>query len=179
MTHRNLLSAPFVAPFPSAATMNLPADRLHPLDRVGRENLKVTDVKVTIMSFELPRHKRWWTARQTICKSDAVLVEVFTDKGIVAIGESTPEGVPPQIKEYVDSMVRPGLIGKNPFAVEHLTALWTGALRPQQVDWAGIDSALWDIIGKAKCQPVYKLLAADNAPHPHIRMCARGGVEHC
>ena len=44
--------------------------------------------------------------------------------------------------------------------------------------WAGVDAAMWDVIGKAKNLPVYKLLATDNEPNPHIRMYASGGVEY-
>jgi L-alanine-DL-glutamate epimerase-like enolase superfamily enzyme len=46
------------------------------------------------------------------------------------------------------------------------------------VAWAGVDGALWDIIGKAKSIPVYRLLAAGEKPEPHIRMYASGGVEY-
>jgi galactonate dehydratase len=106
-----------------------------------------------------------------------VLVEVFTDKGIVGIGESSPYSGPPQVKKTIEELIRPVLVGKNPFDVEHLTSAWTAA-RGGAAAWAGIDAALWDIIGKARNMPVYRLLATDAAPQPHIRMYASGGVEY-
>ena len=151
--------------------------RLHPLDGIRRENLTIRDVKVTLMSYELPRPKQWLTATIMVWKTDAVLVEVFTDQGIVGIGESSPYGGPPEIKKFIEDYVRPALIGKNPFDVEHLASGWGGP-HANYAAWAGVDAALWDIIGKARNLPVYRLLATDNEPSPHIRMYASGGVEY-
>src|SRR3974390_3720875 len=80
-----------VAALPAAS--GAPAFRppSHPLEGIAREDLKITDIKVPIMSYEL-KDKSWITATQLIWKSDAVLVEVFTDKGIAGIGESSPYG---------------------------------------------------------------------------------------
>jgi L-alanine-DL-glutamate epimerase-like enolase superfamily enzyme len=41
--------------------------------------------------------------------------------------------------------------------------------------WAGIDVALWDIIGKAKGLPIYKLLATDTEPVKQLDVYASGG----
>jgi L-alanine-DL-glutamate epimerase-like enolase superfamily enzyme len=151
--------------------------RNHPLDGITRENLKITDVKVTPMSYEL-KDKSWVTATQLIWKSDAVLVEVFTDKGIVGIGESSPYGGPDVIAKFIEENVKPTLIGKNPFDVEFLATGWGGQQRSGIIPWAGVDAAMWDIIGKAKGMPVYQLLATDQPAEPHIRMYASGGVEY-
>ncbi len=153
------------------------ARRLHPLDGIKRENITIRDVKVTLMSYELPRNKQWITATVVAWKTDAVLVQVFTDQGIVGIGESSPYGGPQELKKFIEDFVRPAIMGKNPFDVEHLACGW-GGRHPNYAAWAGVDAALWDIIGKAKNLPVYKLLATDNEPNPHIRMYASGGVEY-
>ena len=149
-----------------------------PLDGVKPEKLKITDIRVTLLSYELPKDKQWVTGRAVTWKTDAILVEVFTDKGLVGIGESTPYGGPVEVKKYIEEQIRPRIVGKNPFDVEHLTVPWFGASFGEQVAWAGIDGALWDIIGKAKDTPVYKLLAAGGAANPHIRVYASGGVEY-
>jgi L-alanine-DL-glutamate epimerase-like enolase superfamily enzyme len=152
--------------------------RASPLARIPRENLKISDIRVTLLSHELPREKQWVTASFVVWKADAILVEVFTDKGITGIGEPSPYGGPEAVKKFIDEEIRPRLIGKNPFDVEHLTCAWGDSPFRYQVAWAGVDAALWDIIGKAKGAPVYKLLAGDARPEPHIRMYASGGVEY-
>ena len=151
--------------------------RLHPLDGIRRENITIRDVKATLMSYELPRNKQWITGTGLTWKTDAVLVQVITDQGIVGMGESSPYGGPEDIKKFIEEFVRPVVIGKNPFDVEYLACGW-GGLHPNYGAWAGVDAALWDVIGKAKNAPVYKLLATDNEPNPHIRMYASGGVEY-
>lgn len=152
--------------------------RASPLARIPRENLKITDIRVTLLSHELPREKQWVTASFVVWKADAILVEVLTDKGIIGIGEPSPYGGPEAVKKFIDEEIRPRLIGKNPFDVDHLTCTWGDSPFRYQVAWAGVDAALWDIIGKAKGTPVYKLLAGDGQPEPHIRMYASGGVEY-
>ena len=77
------------------------------------------------------------------------------------------------MKEYVDGVVRPFLMGKNPFDVEYLAGGISGP-RARGV-WSGIDTAMWDIIGKAKGVPLYKILATDVEPVTRIRMYASGG----
>lgn len=145
------------------------------LPLIPRDNLKITDIKVTLMSCEL-KDKSWVTSTMLIWKSDAVLVEVFTDKGVTGIGESSPYGGPEFLKKTIEESLKPALIGKNPFDVEHLAAAW-GGQRPIYAAWAGIDAACWDIIGKVRNQPVYKLLGGP-AAQPRLRMYASGGVEY-
>ncbi|MEO8657872.1 MAG: mandelate racemase/muconate lactonizing enzyme family protein [Bryobacteraceae bacterium] len=167
LSRRSFLAAATAVPLAAAA---------HPLDGIRRENLKITDIRVTLMSYPL-KEKSWITATMMIWKSDAVLVEVFTDKGIVGIGESSPYAGPEFLKKTIEESLKPALIGKNPFDVEHLAAGWAGP-RATFAAWAGIDAACWDIIGKASGKPVYELLAAGNSAQTHLRMYASGGVEY-
>jgi L-alanine-DL-glutamate epimerase-like enolase superfamily enzyme len=180
-SRRSFLGAAAAVPAVAAARKTTPTasfhKRVHPLEGVSRENLKITDVKVTIMSYRLPPDKQWITGKSLTWKTDAVLVQIFTDKGIVGIGESSPYGGPEFLKKTIEGSLKPTLTGKNPFDVEYLATAWGGP-RPKYAAWAGIDAACWDIIGKATNTPVYKLLAFDVPPQPHIRMYASGGVEY-
>ncbi|MBI4889170.1 MAG: mandelate racemase/muconate lactonizing enzyme family protein [Acidobacteria bacterium] len=162
--------------FLSAAPALAAAPAPHPLAGVARENLKITSVKVTILSHEL-KDKSWVTATMLIWKSDAVLVEVFTDKGIVGIGESSPYAGPEFLKRTIEETLQPIIQGRNPFDVAEFALPWGGS-RANHAVWAGIDAACWDIIGKAKGKPVCELLAAGNPVQSRLRMYASGGVEY-
>ena len=166
--------------------------RKYPLDDIERENITITDIKVTMLSHELKPEEYWATAKIVCWKTDSVLVEVFTDRGIVGIGGSSQYGSayfatsqvgPEFVKKYIEGTIKPVMVGKNPFDIELLTCgiadLFRGKGRSgfgTSCAWAGVDVALWDIIGKAKNMPVYKLLATDNEPDPHSRVYASHGV---
>ena len=81
------------------------------------------------------------------------IVEIQTDQGISGIGP----GMDPTALEAAKAQ----LIGKDPFSIEQLA----GPLRyyvggsPRTV--SALEIALWDLIGKATGQPLYKIWGAD------------------
>ena len=163
--------------------------RATPLDGIERENLKITDVKMTILSHEFAEEHQWYVSGRYAWKTDTMILQIFTDQGIVGIGEGSPYGYLDKMKEYTDKYIKPALVGQNPFDVDLLSCgvnnPWGGrGMTPYFTNrticcaWAGANCALWDIIGKAKGVPVYQLLATDNEPDPHIRLYASGGVEY-
>jgi galactonate dehydratase len=154
----------------SAISKKKQSTKTNPLAGIERENVTITDVKVTLLSFKLPKDQQWVSATFLVPKTDAFLVEVFTDQGVVGIGESSPYRGMERMKKYVEEIIKPNIVGKNPFDVELLTA-------SEEAAWAGVDVALWDIIGKVKNQPVYQLLASGETD-THIRMYASGGVQY-
>lgn len=163
--------------------------RTTPLDGVDRENIKITDVKLTMLSYEFKEEEQWYTAGRVAWKADTGILQIFTDQGIIGIGEGSPYGDLEKMQEYTEKVIKPSLVGQNPFDVMLLAG---GASNPWggrgsdayytnstlACAWAGADCALWDIIGKAKNVPVYKLLATDNEPETHIMLYASGGVEY-
>jgi L-alanine-DL-glutamate epimerase-like enolase superfamily enzyme len=151
--------------------------RSHPLEGLTREPLRITDVKATLLSCALPENEQWyldWIPQRYKCwKTDSILVEVFTDAGLRGIGGATQYGGPPAVKEYVETYIRPALLGKNPFDVELLTC---GVdRRGPKVGWAGVDAALWDIIGKAKGVSACRLLAIHGKPRFQVPVYASAG----
>jgi L-alanine-DL-glutamate epimerase-like enolase superfamily enzyme len=112
-----------------------------------------------------------------VWKADAALVEIFTNKGIVGIAEGSPYRGPDKLKAYTDRYITPMLKGANVFDVDFLTNN-QGHNTVAEGAWAGINNALWDIIGKAKGQPVYKLLSNDDQPADTVKIYASGGVSH-
>ena len=146
--------------------------RMHPLDGIQRENIKITDIKVTLLSYELKPEEQWCDGDNNgiIWQTSSLNTEVFTDAGIVGIGGSRAST---EMKKYTEEVIKPLLIGKNPFDVAILSGGIAGGGARRA--WASVDIALWDIIGKAKGLPLYKLLATDTEPETHLRVYASGG----
>ncbi len=151
--------------------------RNHPLDGVEKEKLCISDLKVTLLSCEIPPEEQWYLdwipERYKAWKTDSILVEVFTDKGIKGIGGATQYGGPEVVKQYIENVIKPAITGKNPFDIEYLTC--GVKIRGPMVGWAGVDAALWDIIGKVKGKPVYEFLATDHKAKPKIPVYASAG----
>jgi L-rhamnonate dehydratase len=92
-------------------------------------------------------------------------VEISTDKGIKGIGYGGP-GAGFIIEKHLTRL----LLGEDPFDVERLwDIMWRSTIyygRKGVVVHAisGVDLALWDIIGNALGEPVYKLLGGATKP---------------
>ncbi len=162
---------------PSSGSNDLQYPRFHPLDGVARQNIKIIDVKVIPLSWVDPKKDIWRTASYTVWKTDGAITQIFTDAGIVGIGEGTPYEGPDYIKDFTEKEIKPLLIGKNPFDVELYTNRGD-TTRHDRAPWAGVDCALWDVIGKATGKPVYELLATHGPPKKRIPIYASSGVEH-
>ena len=151
---------------------------VNPLQHISRENIKITDIRVTPLSYVHKEGPLWGVGNYVVWKTDAGLIEVFTDQGLVGIGEGSPYSEPDKIKDYVEEKVKPFLIGKNPFDVDFFTGGGPDRDYLARAAWAGLNNACWDIIGKAKEMPVYKLLAMDHEPKSSMPIYASGGVAH-
>ncbi len=91
-----------------------------------------------------------------------LLVEVFTDAGHVGLGNAA---LCPRItKQLIDLYLKPLLIGKDPFDSEFLwqhmyrQTMAFGRKGVGMVAISAVDIAIWDILGKAAGQPVFRLL---------------------
>ena len=91
-----------------------------------------------------------------------VIVKIFTDVGIIGIGEAACDTVEPVsvVKTMIDDHMAPRLIGKDPYDWKCLIDLvsWDTARGATRFSTSGIDLALFDLIGKALGVPVYTLL---------------------
>ena len=95
---------------------------------------------------------------------ETTVIKIETDTGIVGWGEAQSPVAPRTTQVIVEDLVRPLIVGRDPFDIE---AIWTrnyGAMRERghptgfYVDAiGGTDIALWDIVGKATGKPVHKL----------------------
>jgi L-alanine-DL-glutamate epimerase-like enolase superfamily enzyme len=151
--------------------------RNHPLDGIERQKLTIRDVRVLPLSYVDPNENLWRCGPYQAWKTDGAITQIFTEEGLVGIGEGSPYENPADIKAYTEETIRPLLIGKNPFDVEFLVNRGNDS-RYNRAPWAGIDAACWDLIGKSLDRPVYDLLCTEGEPERNIKIYASAGVEH-
>lgn len=92
-----------------------------------------------------------------------VTLKIITDEGVYGLGDATLNGRELAVASYLNDHVVPCLIGRDPFQIEDIWQyLYRGAYwRRGPVTMsaiAAVDTALWDIKGKALQTPVYNLL---------------------
>lgn len=114
---------------------------------------------------------------RTIDARTACLVVVETDAGVQGVGEAV--GPPSAVTErVVDERLAPRLTGADPLAVERQwRRLLTDDLYKERkgavvAAVSGVDIALWDIAGKARDEPVYRLLGGDTGGAGSLRAYA-------
>ncbi len=113
--------------------------------------------------LELPE-----ASMQTFTFHGWLVVEIFTDDGLVGIGNAA---LAPQVtKQVIDLYLKPLLIGRDPWDSEFL---WQNMFRKTMafgrkgigmVAISAVDIALWDVLGKSAKQPVYRLLGGRTKP---------------
>ena len=124
--------------------------------------MKITEVKVSTLTY--PEGSA--VADATMAPKSAkgyTFVHILTDEGItgLGIGKSAPG-----IKQIVENIFAPILIGQDPYDIEKLWDLMYWAIRSfgrkgvafQAI--SSVDISLWDLKAKSLDLPLYKLLGA-------------------
>jgi L-rhamnonate dehydratase len=118
---------------------------------------------------------------QTFTFHGWLVVEIFTDDGLVGIGNAA---LAPQVtKQVIDLHLKPLLVGKDPWDIEFLWQLMYrktmafGRRGIGMVAISAVDIALWDILAKSAKQPVYRLLGGRTKPRIPVYVSRLYGVE--
>jgi len=125
--------------------------------------MKITDL--TAEAYRWPQPTPIRTGQYTFAETRAAVIRVRTDEGLEGIGllyTSRTPGGEKAIPALVEGL-RPAVVGRDPFDVE---AIWADLWQPTLVGRrglttrviSGIDTAIWDIKGKAAGLPLFKLL---------------------
>jgi len=143
--------------------------------------MKITRVRATPLAVPFKETHVTWTGAYSA--KSTLLIEIFTDEGIVGIGEAP--GIPlPEMIQLIVKEFEEFLVGEDPFAINafHERALnsqskaglvaltWKAFRNIANNALGGIDIALWDIVGKATGQPLHRLLGG--ALHDSVDMFA-------
>lgn len=149
MNRRNFFAQLTLAPFAASAAL------------MGQNNvrtparMKITRIRVVRLKVmkELGSLEPSWNpgARISFRLGGGSFTEIHTDQGLVGIGP----GIDPASVAGFEAK----LVGRDPFDTErHIALLRYDAAGGVHRGPANLDIALWDLIGKACGQPVYKLL---------------------
>ena len=135
--------------------------------------MNIVDVKTAVLDVHWGPWRREW-----------LLVRVDTDEGISGFGEAA--GPSEQVKVLVLGF-KPLLMGEDPTDVERLfrsmvaqayagfnASHFDGGLRVHAA--SALETALWDIAGKAAGLPIYKLLGGRHRDKVRLYACV-GGLE--
>lgn len=126
--------------------------------------MKITGVEVHVLKSPLAEpfaFSQGWVRQRS-----ATLVEVITDDGVIGWGEAFAQGLePPEIAAAaIEYALKPLLIGADPLATEVLWHRMYHATRDYGrkgsvvAAISALDIALWDIAGRARGEPIHKLL---------------------
>ena len=122
--------------------------------------MKITDIQFEKLRVKL--HKPFVVAIGVIEYGETMIVKITTDEGITGFGEASPFS--PVTGETLDSvsvflaLFKNALLGQNPFALEKIHKTMDRLTVGNSSAKAGIDIALYDIIGKKIGLPVYQIL---------------------
>ena len=135
--------------------------------------MKITDIEITPLN--IPFKQPYFWARGVKQGTNIVLVRVQTDEGITGVGESM---APHAVESVIATLeaARPECVGQSAFDIARLLETLytlnfarTGNCRARRfaaLDFAGLEKALWDAVGKAVGRPVHQLLGG--AVHDRI-----------
>src|ERR1700693_1008003 len=128
----------------------LPA--LATVPRLRGARVKITDVRIVPLRTvkDLGSYPDWLGNPRPIRIGGGAFVEVHSDQGITGIGPDMAPTLLPADKTL--------LTGADPFDVDpHAERLYGIQAGTGYRGTAGVEIALWDVIGKATNQPLYKL----------------------
>ena len=93
------------------------------------------------------------------------IVEIKTDEDVVGYGESLAREVPEAHALIIEKLLKKIILGRDPTSIEELWEIMFASLKTRGhfagyfvEALSGVDIALWDIVGKLRNTPVYKLL---------------------
>ena len=138
--------------------------RLQPFQRFLAGTMKIISIETIPIQVPLKSKLAIRSGRGgSHVVSPFLLVKVHTDEGITGLGEvsCTPRwSGEDQVTaaHFIHNYLAPALQGKDPAEIEKLTAEFRLAMAGNYFTKAGVEMALWDILGKSRGMPVYKLL---------------------
>lgn len=125
--------------------------------------MKITHIETFPVRVPIHPARAIRSGRGYHATSPFLMLQVHTDEGVTGVGEvsctpvwSGEDNV--TAAHFIRTILAPLLIGEDPTQIERLTAKMQKAIFGNVFTRAGIEMALWDILGKVAGLPVYRLL---------------------
>ncbi|MFQ3630762.1 mandelate racemase/muconate lactonizing enzyme family protein [Roseiflexus sp.] len=124
--------------------------------------MKISHIETIPVRVPINQQRAIHGGRGAHVESPFVLVKVHTDEGLIGLGEvsCTPiwsgEDQTTAI-HCINTYLAPLLIGEDPTAIERLTLRMHRRIAGHPFTKAGVEIALWDVLGKIANVPLYRL----------------------
>lgn len=129
--------------------------------------MKIT--RLVVQAEARPRPHPVRDALQTLDTRGACRLTIETDTGVsgqASIGFGRLAAAPAVLAHLIEAELAPAIVGKDPFLIRGIRdELWAvtdyhGTVGLALLGIAAVDIALWDLVGRAVGQPVWRLLGA-------------------
>lgn len=125
--------------------------------------MKIDRIEAIPVSVPLKKGMTAKTAHGEHATSPYVIVKVFTDQGLVGLGEATISGLwsgetQAGCVAAIEQYITPVLLGKDPRDITSIRRAMDFVIKLNPFTKAAVEMAMWDIAGKAAGVPVYQLL---------------------
>jgi muconate cycloisomerase len=125
--------------------------------------MKITNIELSHISIPFAQPYKLSKMYGTLHEAHAVVFRVFTDEGIVGLGEAdpmspfTPE-TPASVMSVTRDMIAPHLIGQDPTQIAIVESTLDDVIDGYLTARGAVNMALYDIIGKTNNIPIHTLL---------------------
>jgi muconate cycloisomerase len=125
--------------------------------------MKITKIKLSHIAIPFAIPYKLSKTYGTLNEAHAVIIRVFTDEGIVGLGEADPMSpftaeTPTSVMAVTRDMIAPHLIGQDPKRIAMVESTLDDVVDGNLTARGAVNMALYDIIGKANHLPVHTLL---------------------
>ncbi len=127
-----------------------------------RSRLKIVRIETFPVNVPIRPERAIKSAAGYHAHSPFLLLRVHTDEGLIGLGEvsctpvwSGEDNV--TAAHFIRTCLEPVLVGRDPTQIEALAELMRSRLALNPFTRAGVEMALWDILGKVAGLPLYRL----------------------
>jgi len=131
---------------------------------IGGMTLKISDIEGIKKSVKL--NEPVVVTFGTLYEVETIVIKVATDEGVIGFGEACP--FEPVTGENIETemvcldSLKQSLLDNDPRNIEELHTIMDNSIVGHTALKAGIDIALYDILGKSAGLPLYKLLGGNS-----------------